>query len=142
MTMTGLKTFDVTIHKSNEWLNEIMREIHSDNRQEAYHALRATLHALRDRLPVEIAAHLSAQLPLLIRGIFFENWSPAGKPDKLRHEEAFLQTIERHLGRSLSVDIRMAAVSVLKVMRNHLSEGEMDNIKASLPEDFSGLFVE
>jgi len=142
MTMTGLRTFDVTLHKTNEWLSDIMQEIHTEDRQEAYHALRATLHALRDRLPIEIAAHLSAQLPLLVRGIFFENWTPTGKPDRLRREEQFLQTIERNLGRTLSVDIRMATMSVLKVMKKHLSEGELDNIKDSLPEDFSGLFAE
>jgi uncharacterized protein (DUF2267 family) len=39
------------------------------------------LHALRDRLPPEIAVHLSAQLPMLVRGIYYEGW----KADERSH---------------------------------------------------------
>ena len=54
---------------------------------------RPVLHTLRDRLTVEEAAHLSAQLPLLIRVIYFEGWHPAHKPTKERFKEQFLDQI-------------------------------------------------
>jgi uncharacterized protein (DUF2267 family) len=60
------------------------------NRHKAYLALRATLHALRDRLTVEEVAQLGAQLPTLIRGFYYEGWDPTGKPLRVRHKEQFL----------------------------------------------------
>jgi uncharacterized protein (DUF2267 family) len=76
MSITGLEVFDTTLQKTNEWLQEIMQEFGTENRQQAYAALRATLHTLRERLPTEETAHLGAQLPMLIRGIYYEGWHP------------------------------------------------------------------
>ena len=44
----------------------------TDDRQDAYRAVRGVLHTLRDRLPVEESAQLAAQLPTLLRGVFYE----------------------------------------------------------------------
>ena len=97
MTMTGLQTLDHSVQTTNVWLNGIMQELHTMDRQEAWQALRASLHALRDRLPVDEAAHLAAQLPLVIRGVYFEGWRPAGKPDKVRDAQEFLGHVRREL---------------------------------------------
>ena len=67
-TMTGLDVFDTTVQKTHIWLNEIMQELGWEDRYKAYLGLRTTLHALRDRLPIEETAQLAAQLPMLIRG--------------------------------------------------------------------------
>jgi uncharacterized protein (DUF2267 family) len=69
MSMTGLDVFDRTLQETNVGLKELMEDLHCDDRQKAYLALRAVLHALRDRLPVHEAVQLGAQLPLLVRGI-------------------------------------------------------------------------
>ena len=61
MSMTGLDVFDSSIHQTNVWLKSIMGRLDTDDRHRAYLALRATLHALRDRLPPEVAVHLGAQ---------------------------------------------------------------------------------
>lgn len=68
MPVTSLDTFDTTIHKTNAWLNELRQELGWDDRHAVYLALRATLHALRDRITVEEVAQLGAQLPMLVRG--------------------------------------------------------------------------
>src|SRR5262245_28249278 len=90
MSTTGLEVFDTTVHKTNQWLKEIMEELGTEDRKKAYVALRATLQALRDRLTVEAAAELGAQLPMLIRGVYFEGWSPKVNPVRARHREDFL----------------------------------------------------
>ncbi len=87
---TGLDTFDKTVQESNLWLKDVMERLNTNDRHHAYSTLRAVLHALRDRIGPESAAHLGAQLPMLLRGLFYEGWDPTGKPTKERHETAFL----------------------------------------------------
>jgi hypothetical protein len=74
MSTTGLPVFDTTVQETNLWLKAIMESLHTDDRHLAYLSLRATLHALRDRLGSENAVHLAAQLPMLLRGLYYEGW--------------------------------------------------------------------
>ena len=66
-----------SVEKTHIWLKEIAEELGDEDRQYAYRALRAVLHTLRDRLTVDVAAKLAAQLPTLIRGVYYEDWDPA-----------------------------------------------------------------
>ncbi|MGD9502865.1 MAG: DUF2267 domain-containing protein, partial [Methyloceanibacter sp.] len=88
---TGLDTFDKTVQESSLWLKDVMERLNTTDRHHAYSTLRAVLHALRDRIGAESAAHLAAQLPMLLRGLFYEGWDPPGKPTKVRHERAFIE---------------------------------------------------
>ena len=97
---TGLDTFDKTVQESNLWLKDVMERLNTRDRHHAYSTLRAVLHALRDRIGPESAAHLGAQLPMLLRGLFYEGWDPTGKPTKERHEAAFLAHIAKELPRA------------------------------------------
>jgi uncharacterized protein (DUF2267 family) len=98
MSTTGLDVFDNTIQKANLWLKEIMQDLGWENRHKAYEGMRVTLHTLRDRLPMGEAVDLGAQLPLLIRGVYYEGWVPAATPHKERHLEAFLSPIREYFG--------------------------------------------
>jgi Uncharacterized conserved protein (DUF2267) len=60
-------------------------------------ALRSVLHVLRNRLTPEQAVHLGAQLPLLVRGIFYEGWRIAGKPSDERHPVEFATLVAADL---------------------------------------------
>ena len=84
MSTTGLPVFDTTVQETNLWLKAIMEALHTDDRHLAYLALRATLHALRDRLGPENAVHLAAQLPMLLRGLYYEGWRLAASQTKER----------------------------------------------------------
>ena len=72
MSQTGVTAFDSTLQTTNVWLHEIMDRMCWQDKHRAYHGLRAVLHALRDRLPVDQAAALGAQLPMLVRGFYYE----------------------------------------------------------------------
>jgi len=90
MSYTGIRAFDSTIQTTNVWLNDLADRLGWQDKQRAYHALTAVLHALRDRLPVDQAVALGAQLPMLVRGFYYEGWHPADKPIKERKKEEFL----------------------------------------------------
>src|SRR5262249_43501812 len=80
MNWTGLDIFDGPIDKTNAWLKELMQELNWTDRRRAFHALCSVLHAIRDRVSFENSATFGNQLPLLIRGAYFENWKPVSNP--------------------------------------------------------------
>ena len=140
MSMTGLEVFDRTVHKTNSWLNELMEISGWSDRHKAYLALRVTLHALRDRLIVEEVAQLAAQLPMLVRGFYYEGWDPTGKPIKERHKESFLARIEKHFSDDEGVDPEQVARAVFALLEHRITEGEIEDIKHILPAELGELW--
>ena len=80
MTTRHVTALDHSIEKANIWINEMAEALGTEDRQAAYRALRGFLHALRDRIPVDETAQLAAQLPELVRGVYYENWRPSTTP--------------------------------------------------------------
>jgi uncharacterized protein (DUF2267 family) len=140
VSITGLDVFDRTVHKTNNWLNELMELLGWHDRHRAYLALRVTLHALRDRLTVEEVAQLAAQLPMLIRGFYYEGWDPTGKPLKERSKEEFLARIEEYFSSDDPVDPEQVARAVFTVLSNRVTEGEIEDVKHVLPAEIEGLW--
>lgn len=140
MTTTGLKTFDHAVESANIWLNEMMRRLGWDDRHRAYHGMRAVLHALRDRLTVDEAAHLGAQLPMLIRGFYYDGWHPAHKPVKERSKEEFLAHIRKAFEFDPDADPEEVTRAVFAVLANHVTSGEIEDIKHMLPAEVRDLW--
>jgi uncharacterized protein (DUF2267 family) len=132
-----MTVFDLA--KSEVWINQLCEELRIDDEERAYMALRAGLHALRDRLTVAETAHFASQLPMMIRGIFFEGWHPTGKRVKLRTAESFLEAIEREMPRA-KLDAADVARAVFKVIDGHVSAGQVENVRHSLPHNISQLW--
>lgn len=141
MNNSGVPAFDSTFQTTNIWLHEIMNRLGIEDRHAAYHYLRVVLQALRDRLSVGQAAALGSQLPMLVRGIFFEAWRPQDKPLRIRHKEDFLDHLSRDL-RADGPDAERIACAVFDVLSRHVSTGEVDHIRQSLPKELRDLFPE
>lgn len=139
MSSTGLEVFDKTIQTTNVWLNDIAQDLGPD-RQRCYHALRAVLFALRDRLTVEEASDLSAQLPMLIRGIFYEGFRPSKMPQRIRSLDEFLAKVNEHLQNIRPIGADEAARAVFRVLEAHIPPGEMAQVKQMLPPEIRALF--
>jgi len=134
---TAIDVFDKTIQKTNGWLQEIMTELNWDDRRKAYLALRATLQTLRDRLTLEEAVQFGAQLPMLVRGFYYEGWNPS-KPLEKMHKEKFLSRIKNQFNEE--IDAERVVRAVFHVIAHRIAEGEMEDIKSVLPKDLEELW--
>ena len=140
MSHSNVPAFDSTIQTTNVWLHDIMDRLGWQERSRAYHALRAVLHALRDRLPVDQAAALGAQLPMLIRGFYYEGWHPHDKPFKERKKEEFLAHVAQALRGTLEGEPETIARVVFQVLAKHVTPGEVSHIKLALPHELRDLW--
>jgi uncharacterized protein (DUF2267 family) len=143
MAELGLPIFDRTVQETNSWLQFIGDELGKHDREQAYHALRATLFTLRDRLPVALVSSLGAQLPLLIRGIFYEGFDAANQPESYRTREewdARINDAYNHPGYSAKPEAITHAV--FACLDAYLDRGLIEKVFSALPESVRELWVE
>jgi uncharacterized protein (DUF2267 family) len=137
---TGLDVFDSTVQQTNLWLKDLMRRLGTEDRHLAYKVLAATLHAVRDRIGPQNAVHLGAQLPMLIRGLYYEGWHMAGTPTRERHTEDFLDRVSGDVFRGLGVDAESAVRAVFEVMCDKLDAGEIGKLISLFPKELRALW--
>jgi uncharacterized protein (DUF2267 family) len=137
MTRTHTKAFAHSLEVANIWVGEIKRSL-KISPAHAWSVLCAVLHTLRDRLTVEQAAHLGNQLPLIVRGAFFDQWRPAHKAKKIRREKEFLDIVRARLPASISLDAKQAVNEVFTVLAHHPA-GEIQKIVKTLPPELRAL---
>ena len=131
MSANGLEVFDKTLETTHIWLKEIMADLGPD-KQVAWKVLSTVLHKLRDRLSINLAAHLGAQLPLLIRGVYYDQFEPQKMPSECRSRDDFVQEVTEWLTDTRPVDPELAIQSVFKVLSRHISQGQVDHVKQAL----------
>jgi uncharacterized protein (DUF2267 family) len=140
MTVDTVAVFEHTIEITHTWLIDLMERLGWHDKHRAYIALRAVLHALRDRLSVDDAAHLAAQLPMLIRGFYYEGYHPAGKPLAERKKAEFLAHVAAECTEESRNDGRVTQ-AVFQVLAKHITPGEVEKIKGDLPADIRSLWA-
>lgn len=138
-TTTHVPTLEHAIHQTNVWLGEVAADLNGADRQYAYRTLRATMHALRDRLTVDEAAQLAAQLPDLLRGVYYEGWDPSATPAREHTREQFLDHVVREGALAGHTEASIAVSAAMAVLVRHISAGELDDIRATLPQDIGAL---
>lgn len=139
MTKDGV--LESTVQKTHEWLRDIKEGLALDNDRAAYAALRATLHGLRDLLTTDQVALFGAQLPMLVRGIYYEGWNPASALTGERQRRVFLEAVRHELREHLELcDAERVARVVFDVVTRHVSPGEIEKIAHSLPRDVRALW--
>ncbi|ACB95755.1 DUF2267 domain-containing protein [Beijerinckia indica] len=139
MSATGLEVFDKTLQTTNTWLDEIEATIGPD-RKVAWKVLSIVLHKLRDRLPVELSAHLGAELPLLVRGVYYDQFQPAKQPTDYNLDE-FIVEVSKWLSDIRPLDAKEAIRAVFMVLSRHLSPGQIANVQDALPHDLRGFWL-
>lgn len=122
-----------SVEQAHRWIDETAAELGDDDKRAAYRALKGVLHVLRDRSTVEESAQLASQLPELIRGAFYENWTPARTPERYRNAGEFLDRVRDQAGLAGETEASFAVDAVMKVLRRHVSAGELEDVLATMP---------
>ncbi len=143
MPSKRVAAFDETIQKTTDWLVRLEAVLGWDDRQNVYMALRSVLHALRDRLPPAEAVDLGAQLPMLIRGFYYQGWHPANKPRKYRHKGPFLKQVTQEAPWLRGPELERAISAVFEVLVSELGpDGEVGQVRDALPAELRELWAQ
>ena len=129
-----MDVFDKTLQTTHVWLNELCEEIGPDAHL-AWHVLGAVLRATRDRLPMDLAAHFGSQLPLLVRGTYYDRLRTSELPSKLRSLDEFLDGIEAELAMNRPVNSHDATRAVFQILSRHVNRGQIEKVRQALPQD-------
>lgn len=135
MPLSNIPSLNRSVHKTQVWLKDLSEHGHLDNEQQAYSVLRAVLHALRDRLTIDEAANFAAQLPMIVRGMFYEGWKPSVTPIKFKDRAEFYERIRQELRDKANVDVVHGTEAVFKLLTAKITAGEMANLREMMPAD-------
>ena len=140
MSITGIPSLDHAPQVFAEWLNELRDDLQWPEKARAYLLLRQTLHAIRDFLSVDEAADLASQMPVLVRGVFYDGWNPSRVPVKARNKSDLLARISGSFEREPVEDTERAVAAVFDLLRRHISEGEFDQVRHAMRKPIQELW--
>lgn len=142
--MAGLHVFDSHLAAAYTWLRPLIEdlELGPDEHARAVHALRAGLHSIRDRLPAAEAVDLAAQLPTLLRGVYFEGWQLDNDPARIRDRAAMLARVKQELGAESRLEPYDVLRGVVRLLVTHVSPGELRDVVATMPRPIAMLWKE
>jgi len=135
MRFTGFEVLDASIQRTGTWLKELMQELDWTDRRKTFVAFRCVLQAWRDHLSVKDAAYLGEQLPMLIRGLYFEHWDPSGKPLPLRSRGEFFSYLSIYLVRDREnlADGEKVAAAIFRFLDRKAADGEIADLHPLVP---------
>lgn len=138
MPKTEVGAVDHSVEKTNQWLEQLAGELGKPgDRTYAFRVLRAFLHTLRDRLPLEESAHLAAQLPELLRGVYYESWRPSRTPLTYHDSGTFLDLVADEALLAGETEAGYAVEAAARVLRQHVTPGELADVRAVLPSSIA-----
>ena len=141
MAVNTVDAIENTVQKTHIWLDELVNRGGYNSQQQAWSALRGVLQALRDRLTPDEAAHLASNMPMLIRGLFFDGWKPSATPVKARSGQEFLGMVNARLRDNPQIDPIRACTSVFALLSNRIDPGELDDVIQMLPQEVRELWT-
>ncbi|MBM7494912.1 uncharacterized protein (DUF2267 family) [Micromonospora luteifusca] len=138
MADSMISAFESSLDKTNLILKDIENAYGwpKDRRNQSYAALRTVLHLLRDRLPVNESVEFAQQLPVLVRGIYFDGWVPSDVPIKLNRDD-FLYEVRQGFPYDAEGGPERVTQVVLDTLRRHVTQGEWQDVKDTMPKDLA-----
>lgn len=133
MATTTVHAIERTVQKTREWLADFERELGTDDPAYAWRALSAYLQVIRERLTVDEAAQVGAQLTHLLRGVYYEGFDPRRQPQRIRGPETFLEILAEKAQLDDETEAARVAAAATRMLRHHISQGELEDVLAQMP---------
>jgi len=140
MSAAGLESIDHTVQLTHIWINDLDSRLGWENKHRSYRLLRTVLQALRDWLPVNEAVGLGAQLPELLRGVYYEHWRPNRTPVKPRKKAEFLARIADAFRNDPISSTSNAVTAVFELLSDKIAAGEIEDVRHELPAEIRVLW--
>ncbi len=140
MARSGFSSIDKSTQKTKEWLHDVQSELGWEDENEVYISFRAVIQTLRDRLPVDEAIEFGDELPMVMKGIYYEGYTPRNKPEKIKNQAQFFEKVQEKSPRR-EIKTEEATKCVFSTLQKKLSGGgELDKVKHNLPKDLQKLW--
>ena len=137
--MSDIQQLSIAVKATDDWIDDLQSRLSWHDRERVYNALLAALHALRDSLPRDEAIYIGAQLPPLLRGLYYEGWHPSTR-GAARSRTAFLERIHDSLRREPGIDPEQVARAVFAMLTARLPAAEVEDAKAATPKSLHNLW--
>jgi len=137
--MPAIEELSTAVNAVEEWIDDLTRLLGWRDRRKVYLVLLATLHALRDAVGRDEAVYVGAQLPPLLRGLYYEGWHAGGRP-AAGSRTAFLERIHDGVHRDPGVDPEQVARAVFALLAARLPAAELEDAKAATPHPLHNLW--
>jgi uncharacterized protein (DUF2267 family) len=144
-----LHHFEKYAARGYEFLGKVAQRLgNPEDKDKAFRVAKAVLHALRNRLYPSEFVQLLAQLPMCIKAIAVDGWSYQEKPEKIKHIDDFIEEVMKEDQRLAHYDFptKEEALKGIKAVfgaiKEYVSEGEVKDVEAELPEEIKKLMEE
>lgn len=139
----SVHTIEKSVKKTNEWLDELSENLGLEDKNATFRSMQAVLHVMRDRLPIDSAANLAAQLPLVVRGVFYENWDPSRTPEKIRDTSVFIDRVKSEL-RDDALEDRADEIiqGTFQLLNHRLNHDTIEKYRQAFPLELRELWPE
>jgi uncharacterized protein (DUF2267 family) len=126
MSALGIESIEHTVELSHKGINDLDARLgwHDKHRR----LLRTVLQALRDWLSVNAAANFGAELPELLRGIYYERWRPVATPVKQRRKADFISRVDRAFKTDPILFASETVTAVFELLSNNITAGEIEHV--------------
>lgn len=139
--------FDQYVHESNRYMNKLSEQLgHPDEQNRTYILLKAVLQTIRDRITISESFDLMSQLPLVLRGVYTEQWKYSEKPslryDTIEEMKEEVKTIQKRYGeQEFDWDKSTEELTsiVINSLKEFVSEGQIDHIRNQMPKEVKTL---
>lgn len=139
--------FEGHSQKANEFVKEVATELGTaEDTGHAGRVIRSVFHAVREMITPDESMHLISQLPMYMKAVYVDGWRISGQQGSVRSLEEFLAELRQNAGRTAERDFgndetaMQKVEAVFSVLKRHVSAGEIDDIKAQLPEPLAELW--
>lgn len=139
--------FDTFAQEAYEYVNELSRELgHPEEKERTLIIWRAVMHNIRDRIHMGESLQLIAPLPMILKGIYVEDWKFSEKPpkdfDTVEEFKDEVKAVQERYGekdfpwKKSTEEIISITISSLS---RYLKEEQLEHLRDQMPNDLKEL---